>query len=84
MRVIRNAFGFSLAIEPRAFNALLLFSRDSQELLAYKEKFGNVDVAVRKGFEAYKQLANWAGLQRVSVSQWQCLTRKMRLIFGAV
>lgn len=34
------------------------------ELLQYKEKFGNCDVAVRKGFEEYKQLANWAGLQR--------------------
>lgn len=34
------------------------------ELLQYKEKHGNTDVAVRKGFEEYKQLANWAGLQR--------------------
>jgi len=34
------------------------------ELLQYKEKFGNTDVAVRKGFEEYKQLANWAGLMR--------------------
>lgn len=30
-----------------------------------KEKYGNCDVAVRKGFEQYKQLANWAGLMRV-------------------
>jgi len=34
------------------------------ELLQYKEKHGNTDIAVRKGFEEYKQLANWAGLQR--------------------
>ena len=35
-------------------------------MLRYKEKFGNCDIAVRKGLEEYKQLANWAGLQRVS------------------
>lgn len=34
------------------------------ELVAYKEKFGNCEIAVRKGFEKYKTLANWAGLMR--------------------
>ena len=49
------------------FNSLLganLFILVSNELLQYKDKHGNCDVAVRKGFEEYKQLANWAGLQR--------------------
>jgi hypothetical protein len=32
--------------------------------VAYKEKYGNCDAAVRKGFESYKTLANWAGLMR--------------------
>ena len=41
-----------------------LFILVSNELLQYKDKHGNCDVAVRKGFEEYKQLANWAGLQR--------------------
>lgn len=45
-----------------------LYAFASNELLQYKEKHGNCDVAVRKGFEEYKQLANWAGLQRVSTT----------------
>lgn len=46
-------------------HCMFAFSSASNELLQYKEKHGNCDVAIRKGFEEYKQLANWAGLQRV-------------------
>ena len=61
---IYSFFHLSLAL----LQSTLLLSLDSDELLQYKEKQGNTDVAVRKGFEEYKQLANWAGLQRVSIA----------------
>jgi len=48
------------------------------ELLQYREKFGNTDVAIRKGFEAYKPLASWAGLQRRKYKAKQQGTRAGR------
>jgi hypothetical protein len=48
------------------------------ELVAYKEKYNNCDVAVRKGFENYKSLANWAGLMRRKYKARQAGTRAGR------
>jgi hypothetical protein len=37
------------------------------DLLAYKERFGNCDVKERRGDHEYKKLAGWVGLQRCVV-----------------
>ena len=64
--MIFESWSFLLTIT-YSFHVILIHTL-SQELLEYKEKFGDCDVAIRKGFEEYKQLANWAGLMRVRVS----------------
>lgn len=62
-----ESIGFEMRRQRKYYNRSVLdkkWEANYNELLQYKEKYGNTDVAVRKGFEEYKQLANWAGLQR--------------------
>mmetsp|Transcript_10065 Transcript_10065/g.18107 ORF Transcript_10065/g.18107 Transcript_10065/m.18107 type:complete len:601 (-) Transcript_10065:190-1992(-) len=62
-----QGIGFDMAVKRKQYDRSVLDKKwveKFDELLQYKEKQGNTDVAVRKGFEEYKQLANWAGLQR--------------------
>ncbi|EJK70073.1 hypothetical protein THAOC_08603 [Thalassiosira oceanica] len=61
--------GFNMKVERKAYDSQKIdqmWDERFNELLAYKARHGNCDVAVRKGkeFEQYKQLANWASLQR--------------------
>lgn len=62
-----ESIGFDMSVKRKHYDRSVLdkkWDEKFNELLQYKEKHGNTDVAVRKGFEEYKQLANWAGLQR--------------------
>ena len=61
--------GFNMQVERKAYDSQKIdqmWDDRFNELLVYKAQHGNCDVAVRKGkqFEQYKQLANWASLQR--------------------
>eukprot|EP00584_Thalassiosira_punctigera_P022558 CAMPEP_0172567880 /NCGR_PEP_ID=MMETSP1067-20121228/117597_1 /TAXON_ID=265564 ORGANISM="Thalassiosira punctigera, Strain Tpunct2005C2" /NCGR_SAMPLE_ID=MMETSP1067 /ASSEMBLY_ACC=CAM_ASM_000444 /LENGTH=522 /DNA_ID=CAMNT_0013359327 /DNA_START=74 /DNA_END=1642 /DNA_ORIENTATION=+ len=62
-----ESIGFNMCRKRKLYDRTVLdknWDDKYNELLQYKEKHGNCDVAVRKGYEEYKQLANWAGLQR--------------------
>ncbi|KAL7538248.1 hypothetical protein ACHAXR_008422 [Thalassiosira sp. AJA248-18] len=62
-----ESIGFDMSTKRKQYDRAVIDKKWEgrfNELLQYKGKHGNCDVAVRKGYEEYKQLANWAGLQR--------------------
>ena len=62
-----QSIGFDMSQKRKTYDRTVLdknWDKKFNELVEFKQKHGNCDVAVRKGFEEFKQLANWAGLQR--------------------
>ncbi|KAL7554268.1 hypothetical protein ACHAWF_017712, partial [Thalassiosira exigua] len=62
-----EGMGFNMTAQRKTYDRRGLeqkWEEHFQELVEFKEKHGHSDVAQRKGFEEYRKLANWAGLQR--------------------
>ena len=73
--------GFDMSTKRKSYDRSTLdkkWDEKFNDLLDYKAKHGNCDIAIRKCFEEYKQLANWAGLQRRKFKSKQSGTKTGR------